>query len=374
MKKILINAMTIKEGGAAVVFAKTFNEMILQDDTAHYYVVIDEVLREKLNLTDNVTILSFPWIKKTPLHLLYWNEIALPKMVRRLGINCVYSQINTLPFRKLPCEEVVSVLHAGYFSQDFIQLNKKYNTSLRQKIGWLVRKSWVFYSIKKADKITVPTKALGDEICNQLKINNKHISVILPGNGLAEGKVELKSALTKRTLRIGYITKYGVQKNFDVLFEAASKLKSKQINFKLVLTLNENHGPFQRISALIKKYDIADVIENHGESSEAKLCDLYQTLDLFVFPSLCESIGFTLLEAMYYAIPVLAANTASNLELLGESGIYFDSHNAADLCNKIENFKNNNELYLEQSQYSFERSRAFSWQESARNTLRVLNV
>lgn len=374
MKKILINAMTIKEGGAAVIFAKTFNEMIQQDDATHYYVVIDEVLRSKLNVTNKVTVLSFPWIKKSPFHLLYWNEIVLLKMVNRLGIDCVYSQINTLPFRKLPCEAVLSVLHAGYFSHDFIRLNKKYNTSLRQKIGWLIRKGWVFYSIKKADKITVPTKALGDEISHQLKIKNERISVILPGNGLAEGQVESKSVLTKRTLRIGYITKYGVQKNFEVLFEAAAKLKSKQIDFKLVLTLNENHAPFQRISVLIKQYDIADMIENHGESSEAKLCDLYQTLDLFVFPSLCESIGFTLLEAMYYALPIVAANTASNHELLGKSGVYFNPHDAIELCDKINLFIKNADFYREQSQYSFDRSRVFSWQESARNTLRALNA
>jgi len=70
---------------------------------------------------------------------------------------------------------------------------------------------------------------------------------------------------------------------------------------------------FSQIDAVIclgQRDNIADVIENHGESSEMVLRDLYLTLDLFVFPSLCESIGFTLLEAMYYAIPIVAAGTS----------------------------------------------------------------
>lgn len=374
MKKILINAMTIKEGGGLVVFVKTFNEMVRQDTESQFYVVIDESLRTKIEVTERVTILTFPWIKKSPFHLLYWNEVCLPKLVKKLKLDCVYSQINTLPFRKLPCEELLSVIHAGYFSQDFIRLNKKHNRSIKQKIGWFVRKNWVFYSIKKADKITVPTKALGDEINRQLNIDHENIAVIWPGNGLAEGQAVLKSIPDNRPIRIGYITKYGVQKNFDVLFEAAAKLKSNQVNFKLLLTLNENHAPFQYINALIQKYDIADVIENYGESSETALRDLYLTLDLFVFPSLCESIGFTLMEAMYYAIPIVAASTASNRELLGDSGMYFNPYDAAELYNVILPLTQNTNLYQQQSQYSVDRSRTFSWQESASDTLRILNA
>lgn len=374
MKKILINGMTIKEGGGVVVFVKTFNEMIKQDTESQFYVVIDESLRSKIEVTERVTLLTFPWIKKSPFHLLYWNELYLPNLVKKLKIDCVYSQINTLPFRKLPCKEILSVIHAGYFSTDFIRLNRRYNRSIKQKIGWFVRKHWVSRSIKKADKITVPTKALGEEISHQLNIKNENISVILPGNGLADGEVFLKTMPAKKTWRIGYITKYGVQKNFEVLFEAAAKLKLNHVDFKLILTLNENHAPFQRVNALIQKYDIGDVIENHGESSEMELRDLYLTLDLFVFPSLCESIGFTLMEAMYYAIPIVAASTASNRELLGESGVYFNSHDAVDLSHALELFIKNADLYQQQSQYSFNRSHTFSWQESARTTLRVLNA
>lgn len=374
MRTVLINAMTIKEGGGAVVFIKTFNEMITQDRDTKYYVVIDEVLHSQIDVTQHVTILVFPWIKKSPLHLLWWNEFVLPKLVKKLKIDCVYSQINTLPFRKLPCKEWLFVQNAGFFSKEFIRLNAKYNNTLRQKIGWQIRKQWVFYSIKKADRVTVPTTALGDAICKQLKLKHNSILTILPGAGLAEGQVELKAMPVKRALRIGYITKYGVQKNFDVLFEAAAKLKLKNIDFKLILTLNENHSPFQYVNALIQKYNIADLIENQGELSEMKLRDLYLTLDLFVFPSLCESIGLTLLEAMYYAIPVMAANTASNRELLGELGVYFNSYDAIDLYNKIDIFIKDADFYRGQSQYSFDRARVFSWQESARVTLKTLGV
>jgi len=369
-----MNAMTIKEGGGAVVFTRTFNEMLRQTPDIHWIVVIDNVLNEKIQVSDQVTILTFPWVKKSPLHLLYWNEIVLPKIIRNKQVDCVYSQINTLPFRKLPCPAFLSILQAGYFSKEFIALNAKYNNTLKQKIGWGIRKKWVFSSIKKADKITVPTQALANEIIAQLKIDKNKVSVILPGIGLAEGRVDPKFYPKQKTWRIGYITKFGVQKNFEVLFHAAAQLKSKQIDFKIILTLNENTNTFKQVNKLIEKYNIAALIENHGELADKAIRELYITLDLFVFPSLCESIGFTLLEAMHYRLPIIAASILSNHELLGEKGLFFQPHDADQLTEKIVFLMESEKQYLAMSDYSIERSDLFSWKKSAMETLEILNT
>lgn len=372
MKKILLNAISIKEGGGAVIFIKIVNEMFKQTNQIHWVIVIDEMMRNQINTNDQVTILTYPWIKKSPLHLLYWNEVVLPNLIKELEIDCVFSQTNTLPFRKLSCPTFLSILHAGYFSKEFALLQAQYNSSLRSKIGWWIRKQWVYSSLKKADKIISPTKALGDEIISKLKINKNKITVIWPGAGLADGSVFSKKNEYQQTWRIGYITKYGVQKNFDVLFRAASRLKKHSVRFKLILTLNENHAPFRFVRELINKYNIGDIIENQGESNEEKIRDLYLTLDLFVFPSLCESIGFTLIEAMYYGIPILAANINSNRELLGKNGVFFDPYNNQELFDKIMSIMNNKNYYLSLSRYSINRVKLFSWNESAINTLRVL--
>lgn len=369
--KILINAITIKEGGGAVVFTRTVNEMIKQDTAHDWVIVVDEKLVDQIHCRDRVSVLTFPWTKKSPIHFLYWNEFFLPRLVKKQRIDCVYSQVNTLPFRKLLCREWVSILHAGYFSPDFISLQSRFESRLKQKLGWFLRKKWVFSSIKKAELITVPTQALGNEIIAQLGIPKNKVAAILPGVGLAEGNAEDKIYQSNRVWRIGYVTKYGVQKNFDVLFRAAKILKNQSIPFKIILTLNENHPPFQYVKKMILENDIADVIENCGESSEAALRQLYFTLDLFVFPSLCESIGFTLMEAMYYRLPILASNIASNRELLGEKGYYFDPHDAQMLAKQIHFLMQHSNEYEAASQYSANRATVFSWERSAKQTLQL---
>ena len=370
-RTFLINAITIREGGGAVVFFRTLNEMVLLDSSIYWIVIIDEVLRNKIKKHERVTLISYPWVKKSAFHLLYWNEFYLHRLVKNKKVDCVFSTVNTLPFRKMPCPTFLSQLHAGYFSKEFIALNAKCNPGFRNWIGWEVRKQWVFSSIKKATQISAPTQALADDIVNQLKINLDKITVIHPGTGLADGKIAPRTHWAKNAWRIGYITKYGVQKNFEVLFKAVSELK-KQVNIKLILTLNTQHASFQHIDVLIKKYHLDNVIENHGEIEKDQIQALYSTLNLFVFPSLCESIGFTLMEAMHYGLPIIAANTRSNREFLGDNGVYFYRHDSSALKDKIILVMNEIELYKELSHNSVIRAQLFSWKTAAEQTLQSL--
>ena len=59
---------------------------------------------------------------------------------------------------------------------------------------------------------------------------------------------------------------------------------------------------------------------------------LYQIATLVIYPSLVESFGFSLLEAMAFETPVVAADTEINRELCGTAAYYYsplDSDNAA---------------------------------------------
>lgn len=370
--KILINAITVKEGGGQVFFYKTLNAMVQQEKNIQWIVVIDGSSRDKIIVNDQVTLITFPWIKKSAFHLLYWNEIILPRLIKEMNIHCVFSLVNMLPIRKLRCPTFLSILQAGYFSKEFMALNAKYNNTPQNKIGWFVRKYLTFSSIKKATQITTPTKALSDQITKQLKISAEKIRVILPGLGLVEGEKSLQHFKKEKIFRIGYITKYGVQKNFDLLFKTATILKMRGIHFRLILTLNTRTSQFQHVDSLIKKYSIADCIENHGELSEEKLCALYSTLRIFVFPSLCESIGFTLLEAMHYGLPIIASDIQSNKELLGDQGVFFHADDDIELANKIVSVIQDENVYQQLSCYSIIRARHFSWEKTAKETLQAL--
>ncbi len=88
----------------------------------------------------------------------------------------------------------------------------------------------------------------------------------------------------------------GCAKRFFCRFSCNKKLKEKQFKSKLILTLNEDDTAFKMIANhnkyLISQLDLRNDVENKGDLVPDALQALYQSLDIFIFPSLCESFDF----------------------------------------------------------------------------------
>ena len=68
-----------------------------------------------------------------------------------------------------------------------------------------------------------------------------------------------------------------------------------------------------------------------GRVTDEQLNILYSNARFFFFPSLYEGFGIPPLEAMQAGCPVLASNTSSIPEVVGNAGILFDPYNLDDL-------------------------------------------
>ena len=92
---------------------------------------------------------------------------------------------------------------------------------------------------------------------------------------------------------------------------------------------------------------------------------------LFIFPSFYEGFGLPLLEAMGMGCPVIASNTSSIPEVVGNAGILFNPESKNDLINAIELLENNTEKYNELIKCGFVQESKFNWDETAEKTLDV---
>ena len=62
---------------------------------------------------------------------------------------------------------------------------------------------------------------------------------------------------------------------------------------------------------------------------------IYNTADLFVYPSLYEGFGLPPLEAIVCGTPVITSNTSSLPEVVGDAGIMVDPHDVDRLADAM---------------------------------------
>lgn len=123
-------------------------------------------------------------------------------------------------------------------------------------------------------------------------------------------------------LHVGHLQS---RKNLAVVIEALRQLRLERFD---VVLLQAGGVPDRSLQQLIEAYELQAYVRFLGKVSEAQLVVLYSVADVFVFPSLYEGFGMPILEAMACETPVVASNTASLPEVVGDAGLLVDPRNA----------------------------------------------
>lgn len=371
---VVVNAISIKEGGSLVVLEELLARMCHLDPSAQWAMCIHPSLRQRFEGRHNVSILAPDWIDRGPGALAYFYHRALPQLVHRASATVVFSQTNYLPLRRLGVPTLLLIQNAGHFSVPFAQLTEA-SSGVAGRCAWRLKSRWVDRSARTADLVTVQTHALATDITQQLGIDARRLRVIPHGPGIIEQSGTVRDMRRGDEFRIGYITKFGVQKNFAVVFQALAILRQRDLPVRLTLTLHDDahrSDRFQTLAPLIEELGVSDLIDNHGEVPWQRLRPLYDGLDLFVFPSICESFGFPLVEAMAVGLPVIAAATPGNCEVGGPDILTFRPDDPVTLADHIERLWRDPVAYGRQSRRSLDVSSRYSWAACARRMLETL--
>jgi glycosyltransferase involved in cell wall biosynthesis len=365
--KVFINAASVKEGGSKVVLLNLLDAMRRQRPDVQWVVAAPAQLTPELARRRVVVVETR--LDGGLLSFLRWYGLELPRAVKRSGSDILFSQTNNLPLAGLRRPTVLLEQHAGHFSETFARLTCA-RAGAAGRLAWWFKTFWVKASVKGATSLTVQTAALADAIARETGRPRAGIQVIPHGPGLVASERRGPRAAGKGPFRIGYVAKWGVQKDFGVLFEAVRRLSADH-DIRLVLTLDPSLPEVREALFLGQRLGIAGLVENRGDLRPDEISRLYDELDAFAFPSFCESFGFPMVEAMARGLPLVVAATPENLEV-AEGAPAFPPGDAQALAERLEPLITNPAARRAASQASLARSRAFSWDEAARQTLALL--
>jgi glycosyltransferase involved in cell wall biosynthesis len=157
-------------------------------------------------------------------------------------------------------------------------------------------------------------------------------------------------------------------KNFDTLLMAFAKAASINLDVCLCVVGAPFDAQEQQHIAELK---LIDRIQNYDRASDTHLAKLYRCSVAFVYPSLYEGFGIPPLEAMACGTVVVAANSSSIPEVVGDAGILFEPKAVADLADILLELLDSPSQRERLISRGYTRHKQFSWDKTAAQTVGV---
>jgi glycosyltransferase involved in cell wall biosynthesis len=169
-------------------------------------------------------------------------------------------------------------------------------------------------------------------------------------------------------VRLLFTSLYSEHKNLGTLFRALPQIKAK---CRLITTCDPTwekvHNPIRQADrALALELERHGLLELTGVLAGAALDQLYGRADIFVYPSVVESFGHPLLEAMAAGLPVVAADVPVNRELCGEAALYFSPFDDDDCARQLAALMADADARARLSRQALQRVERFQWSSHAR--------
>ena len=194
----------------------------------------------------------------------------------------------------------------------------------------------------KITRIITPSKNSQKDISKDFKCNPSNISVI--NNGLDIDKFIPYKNIERLPHRLITTASADVPlKGLDFTLKAISKLKIDYPNIDLIIIgklKDDGHT-----SRLIKSLKIEDIVHFKTNLTKEDIAMEYAKSSIAIVSSLYEGFGYPVIEAMSCGVPLIAANTSSIPELVGDFASLVPPKDVSALVNSIEQIANNYEQY-----------------------------
>lgn len=304
--------------------------------------------------------------------------LSLEFLFKRSRPDVFFSPTHYLPVF-FPKKSAISILDVSYIR--FPELFKKPDLN---KLT-----IWTKYSIKKARLLFTISKASKDDIIREYGISGDRVVITYPGiKDMSNFKYQISNMdelRKKYNIKKEYVLFVGTlqpRKNIARLIEAFSMIvrgparsfpPSSVTPHDLSLVIIGKKGwLYEEILASPKKFKIEDEVKFLDSVTDEELPLFYKNALCFVLPSLYEGFGLPVLEAMKYGCPVIASNTSSLPEAGGDAAAYIDPMNVGDIAKNLKAVVQNSELRDKMIKKGYEQVEKFSWEKTAKETLKAL--
>ncbi len=296
-----------------------------------------------------------------------WVQFVLPGLLKRDGIELLHAPCYMAPSRAR-CPKVITFhdMASWLFPEKFRLIHR-------------IVYSWFVPSFaKNADRIIAVSESTKKDLVRLFGMPEDKITVVYEGTnelfkpakdaGLLERIREKYGLPEKYILYVGILEP---RKNISALIRAYGLMKdSREVEHKLVIVGNKG-WMCDEIFKTVQSLRLEDEVIFTGYIADKELPLVYNSAELFVYPSTYEGFGLPPLEAMACGVPVITSNISSLPEVTGDAAILINPDNADELSAAMAKVISSSSLRESMINKGFERVKMFSWKKAAEETLEV---
>lgn len=305
-----------------------------------------------------------------------WGQLLLPILSKRDGLDVLFCPGNISPLVKTTKIKAQWIATVGPFEKDTYSA-----LQLRDKFLNIVNKYFIllsgyssnivihesFYSQQLFEKkYSYPSR-------NQFLIECGKDHFFTPFSGEIQSSNVISNISSEDLLCVSHLHPY---KNIERLLVAIRLYKrSHKSDLKLYIAGKKADTRYvKRIEKLVVDYGLQNDVFFTGVVTKSELKFAYSKCKLFVFPSLCESSGYTLIEAMSCGAAILASDRTAIPYTCREGAQYFDGYSANDLLSKLETLLIDDIRLIEMRKKSLNRaSEMIDYGTATREFLQIVN-
>ena len=360
-----------KHGMDIVVLELIRNLQKIDKENDYVIFVKPDVDRNCIKETDNFKIIElsggiYPM----------WEQFALPKAAEKEKCDILHCTSNTAPIKsKIP---LVVTLHDIIYMESLNFLNK--GGTLYQKFGNLYRRLIVPRVVKKCKKLITVSHFEKNRIAEFFDQKNGKLQAVYNGVGKHFTKIEDE----KELLRVK--NKYNLPKKF-IFFLGNTDPKKNTVGvlkaYSKYLKISDEKIPLvmldfgkKALNDFLIEAGATDIIDNiklTGYIENTDLPAIYSQCSLFLYPSLRESFGIPLLEAMACGAPVITSNTSSMPEISGGAASIINPFKSDEITYAIVEIFDNHTYRNQLIEKGFKQAKKFSWKAMATDVLKIYN-
>jgi glycosyltransferase involved in cell wall biosynthesis len=295
-----------------------------------------------------------------------WEQLAQPLGLLGDRIDLLHSLAFVQPV-VLPCPGVVTV-----YDLSFIHYPQRLQPWRRLYLRW-----GTTYSAQRASRVIAISASTKRDIVALLGVAEGKVDVIPCGVDEdfrpVERQEQLKELRKRRRLPPRMLLFVGTiepRKNLTTLLRSYALLR-EWIQPPPLVIAGAKGWQHEEVFSLAQELGLLDELLFPGFIPRDELPLWYNAADLFVYPSLYEGFGLPPLEAMACGTPVVASNTSSLPEVVGDAGLLVEPTDAEEIAEAMQRLLTDSTLRDELTSKGLERARAFTWHRTARETAEV---